>query len=109
MPSSTRSSFPRQIAAPGKAVEPVGLGPLSDLEAALEGSEEQAGKALAAAGARLASLAQRIRQAMAAGIDPIEFARLQAVARACESAQEILDRMALSGGRDARMQSRKIF
>lgn len=109
MSSSAHSSFPRQIAAPGRVVEPVGLGPLSELEVALEGSQEQAGKVLAAAGIRLAALAQRTRQAMAAGMDPTEFARLRAVARACESAQEILDRSAPSSGRDARMQSGKLF
>lgn len=98
MSSSIHPSLPRQIAAPGKAVELPGLGPLSELEAALEGSEEQAEKALATAGARLTSLAQHIRHAMTAGIGPTEFARLHAVAKACESAQEILDRAAPSSG-----------
>ncbi|MGB3068123.1 MAG: hypothetical protein WBC18_06235 [Ottowia sp.] len=103
MSSSTDTSSPRPLSAPGKAVEPGGLGPISELEKALAGPKEEAQAAIEAADARLASLAQRTKQAIAAGSDPAGFARLRAVAKACETAREILGKAASSGGHGARM------
>ncbi|MET4580344.1 hypothetical protein [Ottowia thiooxydans] len=98
---------PGQIGLPGREAQTTDLGPVSDLEAALNAGSDQARDALARAGTQVEALTQKTRRALSAGATSSEFNQLNAVLNACSSAKEILVIAAHSVEHAARMQPSK--
>lgn len=83
-PSTYQST---RIVPPGDSVASK-LGPLSTLEAALEGPDADAH--ITTAQAQLNALELRCRSSMRQGVTPSDFAQLDALVQACTAASEIL-------------------
>lgn len=98
MSSSADSSIPKPLAAPGRTAASNQMAPLSGLENALDTGGEEAKRALSEALARVDDLAGRTKGVIASGANRAEYARLSALARACETAKQILAQYTPKGG-----------
>jgi hypothetical protein len=87
MPDTPHTIGP--IALPAARTETAAV-PLSDLQAGLHGPDAR--NVRSEATQRLSALERSLRQAMAAGSTPDEFASLVAATDACVAAREVLER-----------------
>lgn len=103
MTDSNHSFVPSRFAPPGRVTASDEMGSISSLEKALSGSEAEAGEAINAAREGVRNLVERVERAQRLGASSSEFASLSALARACETAQEILNKVSPSSQQSARM------
>lgn len=103
MTDSNHSFVPSRLAPPGRATASDEMGSVSGLEKALAGSEAEAREAINAAGQGVKNLAERVERALRRGASSNEFATLSALARACEAAQDILNKVSPSNQQSAKM------
>lgn len=103
MTDSIHSSVPSRLDPPGRVTDSDEMGPISRLEEALAGSETEAREAVNAARERVKNLADRVEQALKRGASSNEFTALSALVRACETAQDILNKATPSNQQNARM------
>ena len=92
MTDSNRSFVPSRLAPPGRITAPDEMGAISRLEEALAGSETEAREAIYAAREGVKNLAERVQRAQRRGASSDQFAALNALASACEVAQDILNK-----------------
>lgn len=103
MTDSFHFSVPSSVAPPGRVIASNEIEPISRLEEALAGSETEAREAVNSARQLVKNLSERAERALRRGASSNEFAALSALVRACETAQDILDKASLSNRQDARM------
>lgn len=76
---------------------PAELLQLSALEVTLSQSDADAQATLASTREQIAQIRERVSRAMSGGAAPGEFSVLQAIAQACDAAQQILDTTVAAG------------
>jgi hypothetical protein len=103
MTDSRNFFVPSRLSPPGRAATPDAFGPISTLEEALGGSKAEALDAVNAARERIRSLAERAELALKRGASANEYAALNSLAKACATAQEILNKELSLNQQSARM------
>lgn len=103
MTESFLFSIPSCVAPPGRVTASNEMEPISRLEESLAGSETEASEAVNAARERVKSLAEQAERGLRRGASSNDFAALSALVRACEAAQDILNKASHSTRQGARM------